>query len=166
VAITAKVGDLFSVPLNSEFWGVGIVSGRWKSELYLILFKEKFDSIDKLRNVDIESLTPLFSSSSLDAKIWHGHWPVVRVGVDTSRFVQPIYKIEEPIGFVAESFDRTIRRAIDPTLAEHFALRKGVAPVRLENALKAFHGLVPWDSVFDELKYDLAVTSNRFIGME
>lgn len=161
MSITAKVGDLFSVPLGPASWGVGVVARKWKSELYLVLFKERFDALEKVGSVEIETLTPLFASSSLDAKIWHGHWPVVREGVDISMIVQPVYKVEEPSGIVAESFDRKFRREIDAHIAEQLNYRKGVAPVRLENALKAYHGLAQWDSAFDELSYDLAIASDR-----
>lgn len=164
MSIAAKVGDLFAVPLSPTAWGAGVVARKWKSELYLVFFKEQFNDLDKIRIVEIGALTPCLASSSLDAKIWHGHWPVVREGIDTSILVQPIYKVEEPGGMIAESFDRKYRCAIDADTAELLTYRKVVAPVRLENALKACHGIGQWDSIFDELSYDLAVASTRVLG--
>ncbi len=165
MSVTAKAGDLFAVPLSPTAWGVGVVARKWKSELYLVLFEEKFDDLEKIRTVQVEGLTPCLASSSLDAKIWHGHWPVMREGLDTSTLVQPIYKVEEASGMIAESFDRKFRLPIDANVANHLSYRKGVAPVRLENALKAHHGLGQWDAIFDELGYGLVIASTRAVDI-
>ena len=58
-----------------------------------------------LNKVNIEELTPFFSSSSLDAKIWNDHWPVIGKGLNVSALEQPIYKVEEGGRLIAESFD-------------------------------------------------------------
>lgn len=164
MSIDAKIGDLFSIPLNTTgSYGLGIVAGKYKSELYLVLFEERFDDSLTIAKVQVSTLTPLFASSSLDAKIWHGHWPIVREGIDTSEIAQPVYKVEEPSGFIAESFDRKFRKVIDINVAKQLNYRKGVAPIRLENALKAHHGLAQWDNIFDELSYTTVMKSNQIL---
>jgi hypothetical protein len=85
----------------------------------------------------------------------------VREHVDTSTLRQPLYKVEEPAGMVAESFDRSFRQLVDSDVAGRLNYRKGVAPVRLENALKALHGHGAWDPVFDDLKYETVLRSNE-----
>jgi hypothetical protein len=153
MGIRTKIGDLFSVPLDGRKAGLGIVASMWNSELYLILFKEVFEADAIPKNLDIKSLQPFIASSSLDAKIWHGHWPIIANSKNLEWVIQPTYKIKEPIGWVAESFDRKQRMRISDELAEGLKYRKCVAPVRLEKALKAHNGYVEWNPIYDELLY-------------
>lgn len=162
---TARTGDLFSIPLSGTSSGVGVVAGKWKSELYLVVFKEKFEGAAELEGVQPAYLTPLFASSSLDAKIFHGHWPLIQRDTDVSIVAQPIYKVEEPTGVFAESFDRKVRTAISSDIAQALSYRKGVAPVRFENALKAYHGIGQWDPVFEELGYENVLRSHEALAM-
>ena len=154
MSISAKVGDVFLVPLDSQTNGVGVVAAKWKEELYLVLFAERIESAMSHSSIDIDRLTPYLASSSLDAKIWHGHWPVVQSGVNVSALIQPFYKVEERSGWVLESFDRKIRRNITAINSQSLDYRKTVAPVRLESALKASFKLAEWDPIYEELKYE------------
>jgi len=45
---------------------------------------------------------------------------------------------------------------------EALRLRTVVAPVRLENALKAHNGVGGWDPKYDELRYSYVLESSRF----
>lgn len=161
VGVVARRGDLFAVPLGDGSFGVGVVASMWMKELYLVLFAERFANEEQAASAQLEQLTPILASSSLDAKIWHRHWPILRRGVNATMLPQPVYKVEEPSGFVAESFDRESRRHIDADVATLLDYRRGVAPVRLEKALKAHHGLAQWDSSFDELAYSRVLRSNE-----
>lgn len=157
MGIKAKIGDLFMIPLDQDAFGLGLVAGKWKDELYLIVFRDKFHQKSDLSEIPIESLSPLLASSSLDAKIWHGHWPIIRENVNVSCFSQPIYKIDEPNGIMAETFDRKSRWEIDSDVVSRLRYRKTVAPIRLENAFKASSGVSVWEPIFDELLYENVV---------
>ena len=58
-----------------------------------------------------------------------------------------VYKVEEPVGLVAESFDGTMRWPISADVANRLGFRKGIAPVGLEKALKAHHSLGVWGRI-------------------
>lgn len=161
MSITAKKGDFFSIPIDEKLCCLGVVAEKWKKELYIVLFEQKFDSAVDLCEVELNKLTPILASSSLDAKIWHGHWPIVSRGFDTSNILQPIYKIEEPSEIIAESFDRSFRKPVSASVADKLRYRKSVAPVRLEKALKSFHGIGDWIPMFDELRFAYVEESNR-----
>jgi hypothetical protein len=150
MSIVARVGDVFRIPAAGATFGLGMVAAKWNEELYLVIFEGTWTVPDD--GIDVDRLAPLLASSSLDAKIWHGHWPLVRSGADPSRIMQPIYKIEEPDGLVAESFDRKSRWPIGPEVAALLSFRKCVAPVRLERALGA-HATGAWIPDYDELLY-------------
>lgn len=118
IGISLNKGDLFAVPLEANSFGAGVVAGKWMEELYLVIFKERFGDLEAVRTANVRELSPLLASSSLDAKLWHGHWPVVRHGVGTRWIMQPIYKIEEPGGLRAESFDREFRKVVWPGISD------------------------------------------------
>ncbi|WP_447928956.1 hypothetical protein [Vreelandella sp. EE27] len=161
--IVANKGDLFSIYLDKDFFCLGVVAEKWKSEFYILIFKEKFDSTTDVIEIELDQLTPVIASSSLDAKIWHGHWPIIRRDCDTSKILQPIYKVEEPGGAVAESFDRKSRKQVTRDVLDKLRYRKGVAPVRLEKAIKAYHGVGEWDATFEELRFSYVEESNLLV---
>lgn len=159
MGVRVKTGDLFCVPLNDAAFGLGVIAAGWRSELYIVLFAETIAS-PQAADVNTASLTPLLASSSLDAKLFVGDWPILRRGTDSAAFSQPIYKVEEP-DTIAESFDRKLRTPISANVAERVQYRKGVAPVRLEDGLKAHHG--EWLAHFDELLYINVLHSNTVL---
>lgn len=161
--VKTKVGDVFMIPLPDGKAGLGTVAAKWRQELYLAVFEGLFEK-DTLPN-DVRSLKPLLASSSLDAKIWHGHWPLIDGASDPSRIVQPIYKVEEPSGWMAESFDRKLRFKIDDVTAAQLRYRKCVAPVRLERAFKAHAGALEWRPDYDELRYSEVLRVRESIAM-
>ncbi|MDR6860705.1 hypothetical protein [Variovorax guangxiensis] len=162
MGVRVKTGDLFCVPLDDAAFGLGIIAAGWRPELYIVLFAETVAS-PQAADVNTASLTPLLASSSLDAKLFVGDWPILRRGTDSAAFSQPIYKVEEPDGTIAESFDRKLRIPISANVAERLQYRKGVAPVRLEKALKAHHGFGEWLAHFDELLYINVLRSNTVL---
>jgi len=151
MAIRAEIGDVFKVPLNESSFGIGVVASKRGKELYLVFFENRFSVGEKVG--DIRLLNPCIVSSSLDAKIWHAHWPIIKKKADVLWILQPTYKVQEVDGWVAESFDGKQRRSIDPIEADKLRFRKCVAPIRLENALKAYFDILIWDSTYEELLY-------------
>lgn len=159
MGVRVKTGDLFCVPLNDAAFGLGVIAANWHSELYIVLFAETVSG-PQAADINTAMLAPLLASSSLDAKLFTGDWPVIQRGTDSTALSQPIYKVEEPDGTLAESFDRKLRIPVSANVAERLQYRKGVAPVRLERALQAHHGFGEWLAHFDELLYVNVLRSN------
>ena len=152
-----REGDIFSIQISEDQYSVGCVASRWRKEFYFVLFEEIFQFSHLPESVF--GLTPCIASSSLDAKIHHGHWVVYANDSNEVNFPQPLYKVEESTGYVVESFDRKTRYKLNRENAGNFKYRKCVAPVRLEKAIKAFHGFEEWVEMFDELRYERLVFS-------
>lgn len=161
--IKAEVNDVFSITLGEGNVCLGIVAAKWKSELYILIFREKIEKSLALSNINVSELTPYFASSSLDALIWHGRWPIIHKNVVAPVMLQPFYKVIEPQGIVAESFDRKNRVNASEEQTKFLRYRTCVAPIRLENAIRSLHGQIPWEPAFDELKYDYVLASNVLI---
>ncbi len=151
MGITARVGQILAVPISKGRWGVGIVAAKRQSELLVFIYDFVIEAMTAPE--DLASRTPLLGPSSLDAKIWHGHWKIL--GQIEGKFddLQPIYKVETPDGWIAESFDEKFHTPIDELTAEKLRYRNCVAPIRLELALKAHFGIGEWNPRFDELLF-------------
>lgn len=106
-----------------------------------------------------------FAALTLDAKFHHGDWPIVGNRKDNlSDLPQPWFKVGVDGETHIEARDRSVTRRA--TSAEEASLRHRtvVAPVRIENALKAQHGLADWNPRFDELRADYAFQSANLVG--
>ena len=158
------VGDVFLIPIDGSRFAVGQVAGDWKGELYIVIY----DLVCASKDVDLArvvSARPLFASLSLDAKIHCGDWLIVgNVRDNLGRIPQPVFKVNEGGQLFLESRDRSITRLATRSEAELLRFRTVVAPVRLENAVKAHYGIGDWSSKYDELRADYALSSSRLIA--
>ena len=163
MGITAQVGDVFLIPIDDGRNGVGQVVANWKGELYIAVYDLALsDPIVDARIV--LGQTPLFVALSLDAKLWHGHWPIIgNVHESVSRIPQPVFKVfVEGVTYV-ESRDRSLLRPASRDEAEGLRFRNVVAPVRLQNALNAHFGLGEWLSQYDDLRFEYALESSKIV---
>ncbi len=92
MGICVGTGDLFAIPLDAATFAVGLVAGRWHSELYLVVFGEVFTGQGNVNAAQLAALTPVLAASSLDAKLWHGPWPLIQRGVTMPSLLQPVYR--------------------------------------------------------------------------
>lgn len=158
------VGDVFLIPLDAAGFGVGQVAGNWNGELYFLIY----DAAYPTREVDpklVISQTPLFAALSLDAKIFHGDWPIIgNVTENLGSIPQPAFKVNQEGRVFLESRDRSVSRPA--TCDEDAALRfrNVVAPIRLENALKAHKGIGDWNPKYEDLRFKYALESSRFVA--
>jgi len=160
----ARVGDVFLVPVDDSRFGIGQIAGDWKGELYVIIYEEIFSG-EKPNPESVNSAKPLFAALSMDAKIHHGDWPIIgNVTKNLDHIPQPVFKVDQGGRVFLESRDRSISRPASSSEAERLRLRTVVAPVRLENALKAHAGLAEWNPRYDELRADYALDSSRVLA--
>jgi hypothetical protein len=159
----AHVGDVFLVPIEDYKLGIGQIAGNWKGELYIIVY----DAVHATEDVDptsVASEKPLFAALSLDAKIHNGDWRIIgNVTGKLAHIPQPVFKVNQGGQVFLESRDRSITRPASPSEAKTLRFRTVVAPIRLENALKALKGGADWNPKFDELRADYAFESSRLV---
>src|SRR5258707_7793396 len=93
---TAKIGDVFRIPITDEESGFGWIMAAYHGEMLLmVIFARKAGNSENLPLNEIVSSAPLFISNSLDAKIWHGHWTVLgNIAPDVVPIPEPNYKVK------------------------------------------------------------------------
>lgn len=165
MSIKAMLGDVFLVPVSDEAFGIGQVAGDWKGELYLIIYDATYPTVRDAKPQDVCRLSPLLSALSLDAKIYNGDWPIIgSVKENLGSTPQPAYKVEQGGHMYVESRDRTVTRIASDEEESVLRFRNVVAPIRIENALKALRGFGEWNPRFDELRANYAEDSSKVLG--
>lgn len=152
-------GDVFLVPLDDERTGLGQIVDVLPSELYVVIYEDAWSAPPPAEVV--AGLTPLFASLTLDAKLYHGDWEIIGNVTDNLPAIRlPLSKVRISGKMCIENHDGSASRPATPEEAECLRFRKTVAPVRLENALKAHYKLVEQNAAYQELSYDLVVDSS------
>lgn len=161
-----KLGDVFTVPIDDSRAGVGqIVATDPPSEYYFAIF----DAVVPAGSTDIDdALTQrvLFLQLSLDAKLYHRHWTVVAHRPVAADMPLPAFKeyYGTPDRVDVVDYSGRLRRPATEAETELLPYRKTVAPVRLEKALRAKHGLEPWHEAYADLAPDEATTTAKLFG--
>jgi hypothetical protein len=159
----AKVGDVFLIPLDPDRYGIGQIAGDWKGELYVVVYDKVVSREVSLADVDDAELQ--FAALTLDAKLHHGDWQVIGNRQDKLRAIpQPWFKVGVAGETQIEARDRSVTRRATNIEEGKLRYRTVVAPVRIERALKALHGLGEWDSRYDDLRADYAAQCSKLVG--
>lgn len=159
-----KVGDAFSIPLGDGRVGCGQVVGMYgKDAYYFAVYDHVAINEDSLSIDDGLRSRVLFLALSLDAKLAAGHWTVIGQRPIPAAVRLPAYKeaVGSPENMEVVDSAGQRRRPASAIEAERLPNRKVIAPVRLEKALRAKHGLEPWIEAYTALAPDEQLTSER-----
>jgi hypothetical protein len=164
-----KVGDLFAIPIDVGLWGIGQVVESFMNSYYLAIYEGVETDIDD--GVDLEAAIrrPLvFLALALDAKIYVGDWPIVGHTAVPKGIPFPAFKVSMGAPENVQVIDYLDRRRRKATPAESALLpdMSFVAPVRIEKALKAKYGLLPWNAAYAALEPSPATTTGRMFPSE
>jgi hypothetical protein len=164
-----QIGDVFTLPVDDERVGFGQIVARWEEAdgyYYFAIFERLYRRSEQPPLDVILKDRIAFLALSLDALLFVGDWTVVgRVPVATD-IPLPAYK--EAVGTpdrvcVVDYSGRRCRRSTAEE-AERLSYRTVVAPVRLEKALQAKHGLQPWQAAYSELEPQEEMTTAKLFG--
>jgi len=150
-----RVGDIVAIPLEGDQVAISQVVGSYKKETYYFAVFDQpcrmndFACVEARLHDEISLL-----ALSMDAKISAGHWPVLaHREVDIGRIPFPAYLegVSPPGSFEVVDYSGERRRPA-PSDVHDLVPRKVVAPVRIEKAVRALHGLEPWSDAYDDLR--------------
>jgi hypothetical protein len=149
-----NVGDVFRLTIDTARVGYGQIVGRYgRSAYYFAIFEQPHESKHEPELANIVRGQIALLALSLDALLYHREWEVV--GNTTVPPIEwPTYK-EAVAPDVCEAVDHTgtERRPVEGLDVEGLPFRSVVAPIRVQNAFRALHGVGDWDEAYDELHY-------------
>ena len=143
-------GLVFAVPLSDGAFGLGQLIERQSPIYYMVAYDVHVRSLELDQRV-LGSMKPILMGNFFDVLIHIRRWkPIGNFPIPTVDF--PCFKVKTDDKFYVESWDRKRRREATPDDLEILEYRTDYGPIILENALKAYFGLGPWEKLFDPLK--------------
>jgi len=164
-----NIGDVFIIPLGNGEFGFGQIVTPYDKKsggFMMAVFKYKVNDltsifIEKICHKDI-----LLLGFTFDAKIYHKDWTII--GNYTSNIgaiIMPYYRLGTPPGelfIVNYKGERIIE--IDEDVFKLLSYKTEIAPIRYENALKAYYKLQEWkEEDYDKLLYTNAIESKKLV---
>jgi hypothetical protein len=157
------VGDVFRIPIDDSRFALGQIAGNWKGELYVVVFEGVVAG--DASPADVEGRNLLFAALTLDAKLHHGHWPIIgRFKSNLDDVPQPMFKVRQEGQPYIESRDRSFTRPASSAEANVLRYRTVSSPAVIDNAVKANHGQGEWLLRYEDLRADYAFESARVIA--
>lgn len=164
MGINAKVGDVFLIPLDeTSCVGGQVISIRDENEFYLAVFGQRL-SKDETDPETATSGAPKLLGLSFDAKLWHGHWPIIGNLIEkVGAYPQPNYKVRIAGVLSFESRDATVTRPITDEEAKILEYRGVSDAAVIENAIKAIFGIGEWSEHYDDIRAEYAIASSKLL---
>lgn len=164
MGIQARVGDVFLIPLNGQSWACGQVVSAWNAELYVAIFASKVNR--QFEPANIIAQEPIFLTLTLDAKLYHGEWPIIgNIQENLARLPQPAFKVRQSGVAYVESRDRTSSRPAAPEEAEILKYRTVSSPAVVQNGVQAHFGIGEWSSKYEDMRADYAYKSSLLLAV-
>ncbi len=158
----ATIGDIFQIPIDENRVGYGQIMARKlgpNPDLVVV-----FDYISQASIVPTQKEllkiveTPiLFIANTFDVLIENGRWKTIgNLKPNLERVPLPCYKMGSGhFGSVmVESYDGKKRRKAKKDEVAILDNRNSVSAMRVENVLKAKHGIVPWKPKYEQLMFE------------
>jgi hypothetical protein len=161
-----KTGDIFTIPIDDTRIGFGqIINIPNKNNFIIVIYKlaSDKDNIPRLEEIVKEEI--LFLGYTLDAKLYHKHWLIIDNYIDNiSTIPLPYYKLGTPPDVSIVDFKGDEIRNATQAEFDKLNYQTVVAPVRYENALKAFYKKLEWNDDFERLMYDQTLNSIKTVN--
>jgi hypothetical protein len=152
-----KIGDVFSVPIDSYRMGYGRIVDKFEKVLIYCVFYSDLLSAEKGTGSEI-----LLAGITAGAKIKNGDWETIGndlAGLDEIR--KPNFKVMMQGSMYVVDFADKRRRKIGEEEADILNFRSIVAPIRYQNALIAHFGMGEWERPYDKLLYQNVIRSHE-----
>ena len=164
MGIEAKIGDVFLIPLDdTSCVGGQVISIRDENEFYLAVFGQRL-SMDETDPEIATSGSPRLLGLSFDAKLWHGHWPIIGNLIEkVGAYPQPNYKVRRAGVLSFQSRDATVTRPITDEEAKLLEYRTVCDAAVIEDAIKAICGIGEWSEHYDNLRAEYAIASSKLL---
>jgi hypothetical protein len=156
-----KPGDIFTIPISEEKSGFGqIIFIPNKNNFIIEVFEKVYTGHEWPSLKEIINDKILFFGYTMDALLYHKYWKII--GNDSSNLKKiklPFYKLGTAPDYKLVDYRGKVIGKINGDKFEKLSYQEIIAPIRYENALKAYYGLEEWRKDYDELLYQNVLTS-------
>jgi len=166
-----QTGDVFTINLNDDEIGFGqVVAIPSRSNLIVCIFDKKNQKT--CQNIDLQDVCSspiILMGYTLDAKFYHKHWQIIGNYLENLKtIVLPYNRMGTPPDdiYITNYQGKRIRQASINEF-EKLNYQTVIAPVRYENALKAYYGYMPWiEEDYNKLLYSNYLAAKQVVERE
>lgn len=162
-----KAGDIFTIPITNEKTGFGqIVIVPNKSNFIIAVFEKVYPGKEWPSLEEIINNKILFLGYTMDALLYHKYWQIIGNNISNLKAIKlPYYKLGTPPDCKAVDYKGTVIGKISRDKFEQLSYQEVIAPVRYENALKAYYQLEKWREDYEGLLYVKTIDSIKVIEL-
>ena len=153
-----KEGDVFAIPLANDEYGFGQVVTPYnkKSGGFMIAIFDFKSSNFQSDTEHVCNSELLFLGLTFDAKLYHKDWILIGNYIGNIASIKmPYFCLGTPPDdiYMVNAMGEKVK-LINQELFDQLTYRVEIAPIRYENALKAYYGLKEWNKEdYDKLLY-------------
>lgn len=164
--IKLNIGDIFSIPINENEVGIGQIISEHDSlsgGFIIAIYPFRTNKNDLIDSTEVVNSQPLFLGYTFDSLIKVlPKWKIIENYKDNLIKIKfPYHKILSNGKMVLENHKEEKVALITETIFNKLSNKTELAPIRYENALKAYFGLQEWKDDYDELLYQNSLKSNE-----
>lgn len=156
-----RPGDIFTIPVDEEKTGFGqIINIPNKNNFLIVVFERVYSGREWPSLKEIIQDRVLFLGYTMDALLYHKEWRII--GNDSSNLSKiklPYFKLGTAPDMNIVTFKGDVVRRASKEEYDNLEYETVIAPVRYENALKAYHKLDEWKEDYDKLFYERTLES-------
>lgn len=162
-----RVGDVICLPLSEELFGFGQIVDSYDRRSGGFLMAVFDCKTNKPKSISLSSICRsevIFLGFTFDSKLFHKQWFVIgNYTENLSSIKKPYYKLGTPPDEIyLIDFNNNILSKIPESLFSNLEYKTEIAPMRYENALKAYFGLAEWKvEDYNKLLYENVLNSNE-----
>ena len=155
--IRVKTGDIFQIPITDTQFCFGQVVINNKGILRVVTFDNLYNSDDLFTKEKILNSKIILLTDTMDAKIWNGDWEIYsNASIVDNDLPRPNFKVGLDPTFITDYSGQKLRVATEQEDA-FYDHKFSVAPIRVQNAMKAYFKLADWQPDFNKLTYNYCV---------
>ena len=157
--IAVDVGLVFAVPLAEKAFGFGQLIAWQRPIFYMAGYDLRSDS-PHVNEPEVRNSRPVFFGNFFDILIRNGRW-LATMQLETPNAPFPCFKVKIADRFYVETWDRQQMREATSEECTTLQSRSNHSAIILEDALKAYFGLRPWEPRFDCLKAEAVIKTSK-----
>jgi hypothetical protein len=149
--ITIEPGLVFAIPLAEKTFGFGQLVA-WQQPIFYMIGYDIRSELPAIDEHEIRQASPVLMGNFFDLLIRNERWIAIKK-LKVANVPFPCFKIKIGGKFYIESWDQQQMREATSQECAILQFRTNHSAIVLEDALKAYFGLQPWDPKwFDSLK--------------
>lgn len=148
-----KKGDIFYFNAIDDKISIGQIIDKKSVNIYIIVYKTLFDSIDNYNYDWIKEDDIIISTTTLPSLFTHKRWHVIENKPIDNRVKLPNFKIEKLDGVYITDFEGNVLRRTTSNEETFYFFKNTYSPASIVSGIKVFFGKEEQDEYYTKMFY-------------